>query len=79
MPQDRAEQERIGATVRALREARGLTLDDLAAAVGLSRPYLSNIEAGRKRIKAERIPTFAAALGVPPAALIRPDLYGDAA
>jgi transcriptional regulator with XRE-family HTH domain len=39
---------RVGATLRALREAHGLKLIEMAVAVGISHPYLSNIEAGRK-------------------------------
>lgn len=42
------ERARIGATLRTLRKTRGLSADSLATTLGISRPYLSNIEAGRK-------------------------------
>lgn len=45
---EQAERERIGATVRQLREMRGYKPDQFASEVGISRPYLANIEAGRK-------------------------------
>lgn len=78
MPQvEPAERVRVGATVRSLRHARGLTGDQLAAAVGLSATYLYNIEAGRKPLPARHVRGFAHALGVAPAALVRPDLYGE--
>lgn len=38
-----------GPTVRAIREAVGIRLSDLATRSGLSVGYLSNIEAGRKQ------------------------------
>lgn len=38
----------IGQRVRALRTNRGLTQAQLAAAVGVSRPSITNIEAGRQ-------------------------------
>lgn len=47
---EKAERLRIGATIRQLREMRGFKPDDFANKVGISRPYLSNIEAGRKPI-----------------------------
>lgn len=61
---------RIGATVKALREARGFTQDQLANAALLSRPYLANIETGRKRPSMKAIARLAAALTVPQVALI---------
>ena len=47
-PEGAEECQRIGATVKALREARGATPDQLANSVGISRPLLANIEAGRR-------------------------------
>jgi transcriptional regulator with XRE-family HTH domain len=41
---------RIGATLRTLRELRGEKPDPFASAIGISRPYLANIEAGRKKL-----------------------------
>lgn len=74
-----AEAQRVGETVRALREARGITLDQLAAACDISRPHLSNIEAGRRHLTPVLAARIAAALDVRQAAIVRPDLYGEAA
>lgn len=41
---------RIGATLRTLRELRGFKPDPFASGIGISRPYLANIEAGRKKL-----------------------------
>jgi transcriptional regulator with XRE-family HTH domain len=68
-----AERLRVGATVRQMREMRGLTVDQLAAAVDRSRPYLANIEAGRKRLTPVMAARVAAALHVPQLSLIAPD------
>lgn len=40
--------EAVGATIRGLRLARGWSLRDLSQASGISVPYLSEIERGRK-------------------------------
>lgn len=41
---------RVGATLRTLRELRGFKPDAFASAINISRPYLANIEAGRKKL-----------------------------
>lgn len=41
---------RVGATLRTIRELRGYKPDAFASAIGISRPYLANIEAGRKKL-----------------------------
>ena len=56
---------RVGATIRAMREMRGLNADALANSVGISRPYLANIEAGRKRLTPVLAAKIADALAVP--------------
>lgn len=43
-----AERERIGATLKQVRNMRGYKPDQFASEVGISRSYLANIEAGRK-------------------------------
>lgn len=56
--------------VKIIRKFRGLTQDDLAAASGLSRPYLAEIETGRKDGSVNAIKTLAAALNVPAGLLL---------
>jgi transcriptional regulator with XRE-family HTH domain len=69
------ERARIGATVRELREARHVTLDELARVIGISRPYLSNIEAGRKPLTSPLLGKIADALAVRPISIVRPDYF----
>lgn len=73
---EQQERKRQGATLRVIREIRGMTVDQLANDMGISRAYLSNIENGRKRLT-ERLTALAAeALVVPQVALVR-DGYFD--
>lgn len=57
-----------------IRERRGLSLKELADAVGSSRGYLHDLEHGRRGGSPGKIKKLAEALGVPTAALI--DLDG---
>ncbi len=50
--------------VRVWREYRGLTQQQLAEAAGISKPYLSQIESGRRRGTAAVLSAIAKALGV---------------
>lgn len=47
-PAELQERQRVGATLRTLRTTRGWKADEFANRIGISRPYLANIEAGRK-------------------------------
>jgi len=63
---------RRGATIRALRQANGLSITDLAAATGVSRPYLSNVERGAKKATPKLCRDIAEVFGVPYAAIAAP-------
>ena len=56
--------------VRAWREYRGLALQALANEAGVSRPYLSQIEGGKRAGTAATLGKLAASLGVPLGALV---------
>lgn len=56
--------------VKIVRKFRGMTQDDLAAASGLSRPYLAEIETGRKDGSVSAIKALALALNIPPGLLL---------
>jgi DNA-binding XRE family transcriptional regulator len=56
--------------VKILRAHRGLTQDELAKASGLSRPYLTEIETGKKEGSITAIKAIAAALDVPAGLLL---------
>lgn len=60
---------RVGATIRALRDAHGLKLGELAVALGISHAYLSNIEAGRKAAPLALCRQVAKLLRIPLAAI----------
>jgi transcriptional regulator with XRE-family HTH domain len=60
---------RLGATIRALREAHGLTVPQLAAAIGLSDRYLRYIESGEKKVTPQVCHSIAGTLNVPLAAI----------
>ncbi|MEY4907314.1 MAG: hypothetical protein RL260_1032 [Pseudomonadota bacterium] len=57
--------------MRAWREHRGMTLQVLADAAGLSRAYVSQIEGGKRTGSAATLAKLAQALGVSVAGLIR--------
>ncbi len=56
--------DRIAARVRELRAAKGLTLDDLAAASGVSRAMLSRIERAQSSATAQLLVRLCGGLGV---------------
>lgn len=64
---------RVGATIREMREMRGLKCDELANKVLVSRSYLANIEAGRKRLQPELAAKIAHTLAVRQISILRPD------
>jgi transcriptional regulator with XRE-family HTH domain len=72
MPHHR-DDERVGATLRQFREMRGLKPDELANRVQISRAYLANIEAGRKRLTPVLLARIATELCVPQIAIVRPE------
>lgn len=67
-----AEIEALGRTIKAERNAAGLTLDDLgAAAGGIHRNTVSNWELGKKEIAFGYLVAIADALGMPVSQLTR--------
>lgn len=63
----------LGDRIRARREKLGLTQQELAEAVGLSRTSVTNIERGRQAVLVHQLAIFAKALGVRTASLIPND------
>lgn len=75
-PQERADQqplrgsvEALGPRLNRLRREAGLTLADVASALGVSKPTVWAWEKGKARPLPERLEAIAAALGVDPALL----------
>ncbi|MFE3196232.1 helix-turn-helix domain-containing protein [Nocardia sp. NPDC059240] len=67
-----ADQERVGATVRTIRELRGFTPQQFATAIGISRPHLVKIELGQKKLTNVLLAKAAGELGVAQIAIMRP-------
>jgi transcriptional regulator with XRE-family HTH domain len=63
----------VGAAIRAERDRLGITQDDLAQRLGMSRPSVANIEKGRQQISVSQLLSFSKALGVAAASLIPVD------
>ncbi|MFD7293653.1 helix-turn-helix domain-containing protein [Streptomyces sp. NPDC059897] len=54
----------VGGVLRRRRRAQGRTLQDVADVAGISMPYLSEIERGRKEPSSEMLAAVAGALGL---------------
>lgn len=54
----------FGLTIRKIREANGMSQEDLAVTCGLHRTYISDIERGKRNVSLINIQAIAAALGV---------------
>ena len=67
LPDDILESIALGkdSPIKIIRKHRGMTQDDLAKASGLSRPYLTEIETGRKEGSIKSLKAIAKALNVP--------------
>jgi len=66
------EKRSIGAAVRRARTARGLTMVQLAEAIGVSQPFISQMESGRAAPSMTTLYRLAEALAVPTSALLPP-------
>jgi len=53
----------FGKKVRALRKGKGLTQEKVAQMCGFQRPYLSDVERGKRNISAKNMSTLATQLG----------------
>ena len=59
----------FGNRVRELRQARGISQEELAFISKLHRTYISDIERGTRNVSLDNINKIALALGVPPKGL----------
>ena len=64
--------------IRALRKANRLSAEAVAKQVGISRPFYTQLEGGKRRLSVMHLAQIARALGVSAADLLRDDLpYGQ--
>jgi transcriptional regulator with XRE-family HTH domain len=61
----------VGVRIRIIREALGLTQDDLSKLVRLTRVSVTNIETGRQRLLLHMVERFAVALSTTPKHLMK--------
>ncbi len=61
----------VGTRIRMIREALGMTQEELATRVGYVRPSIVNIELGKQRLLLNTVEDFARALGTTPKHLLR--------
>ncbi len=62
--------EKLGGNVRALRQAKGLSQEELALEAGLDRTYMGGIERGERNVSVLNLCKVAVALELPAAALL---------
>lgn len=62
----------VGRSVRAVRQARGMTQEQLAEMFGFSQQYISDLEGGRRNPTVVSLYELAQALGSTPVELIQP-------
>lgn len=60
----------LGRNVRAARQARGFSQEELAFAADMKRSYLSDLERGIRNPTVRALERLASALGIPPSALL---------
>ena len=63
----------VGRNAARLRQAAGLTQEELAERSGFSQQYISKLERGRRNPTIVTLYELAEGLGVTPADLVRPD------
>jgi len=63
----------LGRNIRACREARGLTQEQLALDAGMKRSYVSELERGLRNPTVRALGRLALALETDPASLLHPD------
>jgi len=61
----------LGASIRALRERKGITQENLAAKAGISYQYLSGVETGKENFSVQVLEALSSALDVPLSQLVQ--------
>jgi transcriptional regulator with XRE-family HTH domain len=72
-----SDEERIRLRLRALREERGLSLEAVAHAAGMTPSALSRLETGKRRLAVDHLAPLARALGTSVDALVAPAPQAD--
>lgn len=64
-------QRRVGRNLRAYRQARGLSQEAFAEAVGVHRTYMGGLERGERNLTLKSVEKIAARIDVDPLSLMR--------
>src|SRR3990170_1270147 len=67
----------LGRAIESVRKCEGLTQDDCARKLGISKSHLCDVEKGRKTVSPERAARWARVLGYPESVLVRLALQGE--
>lgn len=60
----------VGRNIRRLRQARGVSQEDLAAEIGVHRTYMGGVERGERNLTLQSLERLAGRLGVSPLSLL---------
>jgi transcriptional regulator with XRE-family HTH domain len=71
MPRVGSARKTFAANLRALRESKGLSQEDLAELANLHRTYIGSVERGERNISIDSMERIASALGTSVLALLR--------
>jgi transcriptional regulator with XRE-family HTH domain len=63
-------QRTVGRNIRRLRQARGVSQEDLAAEIGVHRTYMGGVERGERNLTLQSLERLAGRLGVSPLSLL---------
>lgn len=66
-------QRRVGAHLRSLREARGLSQEAFADEVGVHRTYMGSLERGERNVSLRSLERLATSLDVDPLDFLQPE------
>lgn len=65
-------QKAVGANLRVLRLARGLSQEDFAEVLGVHRTYMGGVERGERNLTLKSVERIAGRIGVEPRTLLEP-------
>jgi transcriptional regulator with XRE-family HTH domain len=74
---DKTYYQAIGEKIKIIRESINLTQDDLAQRLGLTRPAISNIEKGERKLSAEETFEISKILNINPGTLLNPETKAE--
>lgn len=67
----------LGRAIESIRKSQGLSQDECARKLGVSKSHLCDVEKGRKTVSPERAAKWARALGYPESILVQLAIQGE--